>query len=120
MKKTSLKPGALLLAVMLMATGCSSTQYAKNWNGVTSPDGKAISHLSTSNVALHLFVGAKPWIGDASLDKTVDDFTLAAKTEGASKVRIVQSSKTNWWFIFFPFSLLVTPVTSNVAGDAIA
>ena len=120
MNTSALKPGALLLAIMMMVTGCSSTQYARNWNGLSSPDGKAISHLSTSNVALHLFLGSKPWVGNASLDKTVDDFTAAAKAEGASKVRIDQSSKTNWWFIFFPFTLLVTPVTSNVAGEAIS
>ena len=96
MKTTALKPGALLLAILMMATGCSSTQSAKNWNGVSSPDGKPLAHLSTSNVALHLFLGAKPWVGNASLDKTVDDFTAAAKNEDASKVRIVQSAKTNW------------------------
>ena len=118
-KSTFLKPASLLL-LLAFVTGCSSTKVAKDWNGLSSPDGTPVGHLSTSNVALHFLLGKTPMVGDASLEKTVSDFTAAAKTHNASKVRIVQSRQTNWWFIFFPFSLLVTPVTSNVAGEAIA
>ncbi len=114
-----LKPASALL-LLAFVTGCSSTKVAKDWNGLTSPDGQPVGHLSTSNVALHLMLGKSPVWGDASLEKTVADFTAAAKANNASKVRIVQSRQTNWWFVFFPFSLLVTPVTSNVAGEAIA
>ena len=103
-----------------MLTGCSSTTVARDWNGVGSPDGQVLGHLSTSNVALHLLLGKNPVAGDASLEKTVSDFTAEAKSLNATKVRIVQSSQTKWWFILFPFTLLVTPVTSNVAGEAIA
>lgn len=112
------KPLALFLALAVLS-GCSGTKYAKEFNGVDSPDGDVIAHLSTSNLALHLLVGKKPLAGDASLEKTVSDFTAAAKSQGASKVRIVQSNVRAWWFIFFPFTLLITPVTSNVAGEAI-
>ena len=108
-----------ILTLIVFVSGCSSTKYARDWNGVGSPDGEVLSHMSTSNVALHLLVGKKPLIGDASLSKTVSDFTAAAKSEGASKVRIVQSSGRAWWFLFFPFTLVFTPVTSNVAGEAI-
>ncbi len=105
----------LALAVL---SGCSTTTVAKDFNDLSTPSGKAV-HISTSNMALHFLLGKKPIKGDATLEKTVADFTAAAKKEGASKVSICQSSRTNWWFILFPFSLLVTPVTSNVAGDAI-
>ena len=108
------------MLTVILVSGCSSTIVAKDWNGVGSCDGKELGHLNTSNMAVHLMLGKKPLWGDASLEKTVSDFTAAAKSEGASKVRIVQSSRTNWWFVFFPFSLLLTPVTSNVAGDAIS
>ena len=104
---------------LLYLSGCSSTTVAKDFNGLKTADGTPIAHLSTSNVAIHLLVGKKPLVGDASLEKTVSDFTAAAKSHNASSVRIVQSSKRAWWFIFFPFSLLFTPVTSNVAGEAI-
>ena len=115
----TLKLFALMLS-FAMLTGCSSTTVATDWNGLNSPDGQTLGHVSTSNVALHLFLGKKPIAGDASLEKTVADFTAAAKDLKASKARIVQSSQTKWWFVLFPFSLLVTPVTSNVAGEAIA
>lgn len=119
MKSNSLKSAALLVSVLFLITGCSSTKYASDFNGLPSADGKA-THISTSNIALHLLVGKEPLVGNASLEKTVSDFTAAAKAQGASKVRIVQSNSRAWWFIFFPFTLLITPVTSNVAGDAIS
>jgi hypothetical protein len=118
--KSSMKSLALLLAVIVTLSGCSSTKVANEWNGVGSPDGKVLGHLSTSNIALHLLVGKKPLAGDASLQQTVSDFTAAAKAQGASNVRIVQSNSRAWWFIFFPFTLVLTPVTSNVAGEALS
>lgn len=121
MKSTStLKMMALVIAVMVALTGCSSTKAARDFNGLSSPDGQVIGHLSTSNIAVHLLVGKKPLWGDASLEKTVSDFTAAAKGEHAQKVRIVQSSSTAYWFLFFPFTLVFTPVVSNVAGEAIS
>jgi len=118
MAKLTLKLSSLVLSILIVFTGCSSTKVANNFNNLGTPDGKA-THISTSNVALHLMMGKKPIAGDATLDATVADFTAAAKANGASKVRIVQSSSRAWWFLLFPFTLLVTPVTSNVAGDAI-
>jgi len=113
-----MKKGIALLLILALFSGCSSTTVAKDFNGLGTPAGNAV-HISTSNIALHAMLGQNPIAGDASLQKTVSDFTAAAKAEGASKVRIVQSDVTKWWFILFPFSLLITPVTSNVAGDAI-
>jgi hypothetical protein len=115
-----LKSFSWMIVASIIVSGCSSTKVANDFNGLPTPDGKAISHLSTSNLALHLLVGKKPLAGDASLQKTVADFTAAAKAEGAKEVRIVQSSSRAWWFLFFPFTLVFTPVTSNVAGEAIA
>lgn len=108
------------LMILSVTSGCSSTTVAKDWNGLSSPDGNTLGHLSTSNVAVHLIFGKKPKWGNASLEQTVSDFTAEAKAQGASKVRIVQSSKRAWWFIFPPITFFVTPVTSNVAGEAIS
>lgn len=108
---------AVMLASGVVLSGCSTTKTAREWNGVASTEGAPLAHLSTSNMAVHLLLGKNPAWGNASLDKTVSDFTAAARAQGATKVRIVQSNSTSWWFLFFPFSLLVTPVTSNVAGD---
>lgn len=108
-----------LLVSALYLVGCSSTTVARNFNGLDTTEGKPVAHISTSNVALHLMMGKSPLVGDASLEKTLGDFTAAAKQQNASKVHIVQSSKRAWWFLLFPFTLLVTPVTSNVAGEAV-
>ena len=119
--KTSMTAQVLkiaLLAGSLLLTGCATTKHAREFNGLTTPDGDAY-HLYTTKIALHFLVGLYPLIGDASIEGTVADFTAAAKEDGASQVRIVQSDKFNWWFVFPPFSLLLTPVSSNVAGDAI-
>ena len=106
----------MIAAVFL--SGCATTKHAKDFSGLTTPDGEAY-HLNTSKYALHFLFGLYPLIGDASIEQTVADFTTAAKEDGASQVRIVQSDKTNWWFVFPPFTLLLTPVSTNVAGDAI-
>ena len=120
MNKTLLMYGSCLLAVMVLISGCGSTGKAANFNGLSTPDGKAIAHLSTTNIALHALFGSSTALaGDATLEKTMDDFTAQAKAEGASKVRIVQSSKKAMWYILPPFSFFVTPVITNVAGEAI-
>lgn len=108
---------ALLLA---LCSACTSTTVAKDFNGLSTADGQPIGHLSTSNIAVHFLFGIKPIWGNASLEQTVSDFTGAAKSHNASKVNIVQSSQQKWWFIFPPISFFVTPVTSNVAGEAIS
>jgi hypothetical protein len=109
----------MMLVFAVGVSGCSSTKQARDFNNLTTPDGNAV-HVSTSKVALHPFFGTGAGLaGDASLESTVRDFTKAVKETGASQVRIVQSSRTAWWFVFPPFSFFITPVTSNVAGDAI-
>lgn len=104
--------------VTITKTGLILTKHAQNYNGLTTPHGNA-TYLSTSKYALHFLFGVFPFLGDATITQTVADFTSAAKEEGASQVRIVQSNKNNWWFIFPPFTFLLTPVSANVAGDII-
>lgn len=117
MKRVSALGFILACAIMPLAA-CSSTRQAMNFNGLATPEGKPIAHLSTSNLAIHL-VGTMPLFGDASLTGTVAEFTRIAKMKNASKERIVQSSVTTWWFVYPPFSFVLTPVSSNVAGDAL-
>ena len=54
------------------------------------------------------------------MEKTVADFTAAAKQQGATKVQIVQSSVTKYWWLLGPITIFFTPVITNVAGDAIS
>ncbi len=116
---SELKSMSVAVLIVTLLSACSSTTVAKDFNGLATTEGQPIGHLSTSNMAVHLLVGKKPVWGNASLEQTVADFTAAAKSHNASKVHIVQSSQHKLWFLFFPFTLLVTPVFSNVAGEAI-
>ncbi len=120
MKKSSIARTLVFFILFgtIFLTGCAVTKHAKDFNGLTTPDGDAY-HLNTSKYALHFLFGFFPLIGDASIEQTVSDFTTAAKEDGASQVRIVYSDKFNWWFIFPPFTFLLTPVSTTVIGDAI-
>ena len=112
--------GALCIGILLavaFTSGCSMTTEAKDFNGLTTPDGNA-THVSTTNIAIHLLF-TDPVVGDATLPQTVADHTAAVKKTGASKVRIVQSNVTTYWWILPPFSFVIHPVVSNVASDAI-
>jgi len=104
--------------ILALFAGCSTTTVSKDYNGLSTPGGKAV-YVSTDNIAIHLLL-TKPLSGDATLEKTVADFTAAAKQQGATKVQIVQSNVNTLWWVFFPFSIVFTPVITNVAGDAIS
>ena len=110
--------GVTLACAIMLCSSCTMTTKAADFNGLSTPDGKAISHTSTSNIALNFLV-VQPIAGDASLEKTLADFTQAAKEQNAKKVAIVQSNSCKWWFILFPLTCVLTPVTSNVAGDVL-
>ena len=108
----------MLVLVMGVAAGCSITSKATDFSGLKGLDGDKVTHLNTRNYAVHLFI-TKPLIGDATLQTTVKDFTEEAKKTGASKVRIVQSDEWTMWYLLPPLTLIFTPVTVDVAGDAI-
>ncbi len=108
----------VLLVLATLLTGCALTHKATNFNGLNSVDGPAPVHINVTEYALHLFV-VQPFLGNATLENGVDEFTDEAKKMGKSRVRIVQSSETRLWWILPPFSLILTPAWTNVAGDAV-
>lgn len=107
-----------LIVCLLFLTGCSLTSKASKFSGLESVDGANPTHLNTTKYALHLLV-KRPLAGDASLERTVEEFTEEARKLGASRVRIVQSHETRLWWIFPPISLILTPAWTNVAGEAL-
>ena len=109
---------AMLVLFMGVAGGCSISSKATNFSGLRSMDGDKLTHINTRNYAVHLFI-TKPMLGDATLQNTVKDFTAEAKKTGASQVRIVQSNETTLWYLLPPLTMIFTPVTTNVSGDAI-
>jgi hypothetical protein len=71
-----------------------------------------------TKVAIH-FAILVPLIGDATLDGAVEEFTKEAIKQGADRVRIVQSNETVLWWILPPFSFVLTPWFTNIAGDGL-
>jgi hypothetical protein len=106
-----------LSGLLLVASGCTFTSKADQFNGLPGADGKAVSHLNVSKLSLTLLFGSSQLAGDATLDATVSEMTSEAKSDGANTVRIVQSDESLYWWVFPPFSFILTPMMSNVAAD---
>jgi hypothetical protein len=106
------------LCVCCFSTGCAVTNKASNYNRLASVDVANPTHLNTTKYALHRLV-KWPFAGDASLDRTIEEFTVEARAGGANRVRIVQSSETRLWWILPPITFHITPAWANVAGEAL-
>ncbi len=109
---------AMLVLVMGVAAGCSISSTASDLRGIKGMDGDKLTHINTRNYAIHLFM-TKPLWGDATLNTTVQSFADEAKKVGATKVRIVQSDETTMWYLIPVLGFIFTPVSTNVAGDAL-
>lgn len=112
----ALKLASTLL--LLALSGCALTSRAPDYNGLKDVEGSDAVHINMTKVAVHFGV-VVPFIGDASLEGAVRDFTKEAKKEGAERVRIVQSDETTLWWILPPISFVLTPRFTNVAGEAL-
>jgi hypothetical protein len=102
--------------MVLAVAGCSSTKKAEQFNGLTDMDGQQVTHMHTQTVGLQLLF-KRPLMGGTSYGQAVDDLTMAARDDGASQVRVVQSQKKTYWWILPPFSFIVQPVVVDVAAD---
>jgi hypothetical protein len=109
---------AMLAFVAAAAAGCSISSTATDFRGIKGVDGDKLTHINTRNYAIHLFM-TKPIWGDATLQATVQSFSDEAKKVGATKVRIVQSNETTMWYFPPLLGFIFTPVTTDVAGDAL-
>jgi hypothetical protein len=108
----------MLALVMGVAAGCSISSTASDLRGIKGVDGDKLTHINTRNYAIHLFM-TKPLWGDATLNTTVQNFADEAKKVGATKVRIVQSDENTMWYLIPILGFIFTPVSTNVAGDAL-
>lgn len=109
---------ATVALAAICAGGCSFKDTAKNenFNGMKDLHGNAVTHMNYSRLGLNLLF-SRPWIHDPTLDATVAELTADAKAAGNSKLQIVQSDATTYWWVFPPISFIVTPALSNVAAD---
>jgi len=107
---------AVALLTLICATGCTWTDHATDFNGLGDHEGHKVTHFNQYMLGLNLLM-TEPLYHDSTMETNVALLTAEAKAQGASGVRIVQSDESSWWWCFFPFSLIITPVTSNVAAD---
>jgi hypothetical protein len=112
----ALKLASTLL--LLSLSGCALTSKAPDFSGLKDVEGSDAVHINMTKAAVHFGV-VVPFLGDASLEGAVRDFTEEAKKEGAKRVRIVQSNETTLWWILPPVSFVLTPRFTNVAGEAL-
>jgi hypothetical protein len=109
---------AMLVCALGVAAGCSISDTAGDLRGIKGIDGDKLTHINTRNYAINLFM-EKPILGDATLNATVQSFADQAKQVGATKVRIVQSDTSVMWYFPPILGFILTPVYTNVAGDAL-
>lgn len=109
---------AALAVLFVVGTGCTWMDTATDFNGLTDHEGHKVTHMNHTRLALNLLI-FEPLLGNASMQANVAEITAEAKADGASGIRIVQSNEATWWWVFFPISLIITPITSNVAADAV-
>ncbi|MCK5944243.1 MAG: hypothetical protein KAI24_19810 [Planctomycetes bacterium] len=104
------------LALLLLTTACSFHSTATHWNGVLDADGRPVFLKTTTNVGVNLLV-VLPLMGNTTIDAMVDETTREIASTGGTRVRTIQSTSTNHSMLYWPFSLVITPVITDVAME---
>ena len=100
----------------LFLTSCSFHTHANKFNGIPGVNGEPVEYQQTNTWALHgLWIF--PLIEDATLENSVNEFSLEAKKRGATRINIEETSSFTYWFVFPPFSFFVHPVNTTVSGN---
>ncbi len=105
-----------LALLLVLGSSCVLHDTATSMSELPSQNGKPVVHVNTTSIALHLLF-TQPLVGNAQFDNTVKEMTTHLVASGAKNVRIVQSNSSSYWYLFFPFTLIITPVVTNVAAD---
>lgn len=108
----------VVAAVAAWLPACSFTDVAPDTAGLTDFNNRSIVHVNQVEVALNLLF-TTPLVGDATLEATVKRMSEEAKLKGAKNIRIVQSDSTLLWWVFPPFSFIITPAIGNSAADGL-
>ena len=109
----------LTIIFISVVVNCSTTERIKKFNNTSTPMGKPRYYQTTTNVALHFFFGVVPIhnkLGNSSFEQTLEDFTEDATRNKATKVHIIQRETTRYWYNLLPFSIILTPVSTELTG----
>lgn len=116
MLNTLLTRWFLVFIALFWLSGCASHTHASKFNGVAGIRGEPVEYQQTNTWAIHA-LWIYPLIGDASIENTVNEFSLEAKKHGATRINIEETSSFTYWFIFPPFSFVVHPVNTTIGGN---
>jgi hypothetical protein len=109
--------GLLLLTAAIAGTSaCHVSTTGAKFNGTTTPDGSPRVYQMTTNYAVHVGFGIYPVVGDASVGSSVDAFTADARKNGGARTQITNMDYDSLWYIFPPFSFIITPVITDTYG----
>ncbi|MGE4159027.1 MAG: hypothetical protein AB7F75_08010 [Planctomycetota bacterium] len=108
---------ALLVFVSLILSGCPRTQVSTDFQGLPNARGKKFAHVRCTRLGINLMF-FQPLVGDATVPHTVADFSKEASSHGATSLQICQSNESIYWWVLPPFSFIIQPVVTEVAGDA--
>ena len=105
-----------LLAACVFATGCTLPSTSTRWNGLVGPAGKPVYVKSHTNLGINLGIFI-PFLGATTLPKEIDMLTQEIEGEKGDFVRMIETSKENYWYGFPPFTWILTPVITTVTAD---
>lgn len=108
----------LLILSILYLLNCSTTQHVKKFNNTSTLDGKPKYYQVTSNLAIHFFivVPIHDTLGNSSFEQALDDFTKDAVKNKAGKIHIIHKETTRFWYLLFPLTFILTPVSTEITG----
>ena len=107
---------AFAAATMALLAGCGTTNVDCNYKGMDSAHGKPIAYVHTRAIGYHLLC-FYPLIGDGSLSTTFSEFNKEAKRLNGTKVDVVYSAHTSYWYLIPVITWIITPTVSEVAGS---
>lgn len=111
---------AVALALLFLAGACTTVDHGRRFNGVSTAEGRPLAYQATTTYAIHLFCGYIPFIGDASMEGSVDQYTQKAREIGGARVAISNVDAVNYCTGVLGFTIIpifVTPMQTTIYGE---
>ena len=105
-----------LLAAFAFTPGCTLPSTSRQWNGLVGPNLKPVYVKSHTNVGINIGIFI-PFLGSTTLPKEINQLTQEIQSEKGDVVRMIETSKENYWYGFPPFTWILTPVITTVTAD---
>jgi len=113
-------PAVALALFALLSGACTTVDHGRRFNGVSTTEGRPLAYQATTTYAIHLLCGALPFIGDASIEGSMDQYTQKAREIGGNRISVSNVDTENYCtgvlgFTIFP--IFVTPMQTTIYGE---